>query len=1327
MSADCFFPHPLVRDGVSQRQRAAPGLDPAGAKLDDRGVPDLLAFLLRYAGLLRYYDSADQPAGDWVDFLARDASALVVAVGRHDAAAVRVRFLAQRAEADAAVLSDSDWPVRYAALVSELIALGQQFDEWYRRLPALALRAWVERLIRSTLAEQLRGAQAERERLRTLGLTVPDIAAAFPLQPWPSLAAAADARALPSGWPAPPAERDAAVVRLAGRFDRMHEALAATVAKACSGAVFDETLTAYPRHSPDMAVLLGFLGVYGRAQAELNAFTGRHLDFYYRDVLQLATRSAVADRVHVVFELAKHAPATLVPAATVLDAGKDQGVKPKPLEYVTEREIAVNAARIAPEVGLKTVFVERDQTTGAVRNVYAAPRADSADGLGAPLEGDERKWLAFGDKAMPYATIGFAIASPMFELAEGTRRIDLTLDFAGAVPLPAGKTLSALEDELRHGMTVQASGSKGWIDVSVDPVVATPAGDGFSAIVFPLVLGAEAPALSGYVEKTLQAGYATTLPVIRFLLRNETLAAGALSEPERAQSAVDYTDEAAGYATGTIVRYQRELYEALAPIEQAGYRPAEHPLLWRRLERAYPYEALRRAEVGRIEIALEVDGVRGLVIETDAGPADPAKPFHPFGAVPRAGSALRIGSAELFRKERIDEVVLHIEWSGLPETSFASHYNLYGVSGGVTSTRFKATPAALENGAWRTLPGGDRALFADGSASVPGASHTITLADPGIAGDTSLQPFDRLRPGARTGFLRLALLKSFLHELYPTALATQITGAGTIPPPPYTPLMSSLVLDYAASASIEYASARASEFATRTVQLFQLAPFGSREIFPIADDAAAAGVPIERQLLPQFDVGDGTDTVAEGTLYLGVEGLVPPQTLAVLFQVAEGSEDPELPAPRVTWSYLAGETWQAFGPVEIPSDGSMGLLASGVVEFAAPKSMTPAAGLLPAGLHWLRAAVPAFSAAIPRRIGIHTQAVTAVFRDAGNDPGHLAAPLPANTIAKLKVRNAPIKALAQPYASFGARSAETAEAFRPRVAERLRHKGQAVALFDYERLVLDRFPEVYKAKCISHATGDDELAAGHVKVVVVPDLRNRNAVDPLRPRLSLAKLEAIRGFLQPLAADFAAVEVTNPSYEEIRARFGVRLKPGRDHGLYAQILNDDLVRFLSPWLYDEALDLTLGGRIHRADLLEFIDGRDYVDFVVDFRLDHIVDGVPRLDVEEARATSASAALVSAGAHEIDTEVASCEDAPPAAPPGPPAAPSPATPPLPPWAKRYLGNTRSREIHDLENLQPTCQVAEIRVDRRYYFARTDDALAMGYDFCAYCFGAGASQR
>ena len=59
--------------------------------------------------------------------------------------------------------------------------------------------------------------------------------------------------------------------------------------------------------------------------------------------------------------------------------------------------------------------------------------------------------------------------------------------------------------------------------------------------------------------------------------------------------------------------------------------------------------------------------------------------------------------------------------------------------------------------------------------------------------------------------------------------------------------------------------------------------------------------------------------------------------------------------------------------------------------------------------------------------------------------------------------------------------------------------------------------------------------------------------------------------------------------------------------------------------------------------------------------------------------------------------------------------------------RYLGNSNSEEFHDLENLKSQCQVDEIRIDRKIYFGSTEQALALGYDYCAYCFSRELSQR
>jgi len=360
--------------------------------------------------------------------------------------------------------------------------------------------------------------------------------------------------------------------------------------------------------------------------------------------------------------------------------------------------------------------------------------------------------------------------------------------------------------------------------------------------------------------------------------------------------------------------------------------------------------------------------------------------------------------------------------------------------------------------------------------------------------------------------------------------------------------------------------------------------------------------------------------------------------------VAEGSEDPATAVPAIAWSYLADEEWVGFETSEITADTTNGLTTSGVIRFALPAAMTPARTVLPAGRRWIRASVAAGTAAIPQLIAVHPQAVAASFRDQGNDPSHLAASLPAETIAKLRQRQAAVRSVRQPYASFGGRPEESPEAFALRVSERLRHKGRAITPFDYERLALEAFPEVYKARCLNHTSAaDDEHAPGRVKVVVVPNLRNKNAVDPLKPRLSLNKLAVIRDFLAARATPFVKLEVANPEYEEVRARFRVRFHAGFDQGFYTRQLEADIIAFLSPWLADDAADLTFGGRLHRSAILHFVEKRAYVDFVTDFEMDHLVGEEVFTDVEEAVATRSSAALVSAPTHQICLGTTSCED------------------------------------------------------------------------------------
>lgn len=55
-------------------------------------------------------------------------------------------------------------------------------------------------------------------------------------------------------------------------------------------------------------------------------------------------------------------------------------------------------------------------------------------------------------------------------------------------------------------------------------------------------------------------------------------------------------------------------------------------------------------------------------------------------------------------------------------------------------------------------------------------------------------------------------------------------------------------------------------------------------------------------------------------------------------------------------------------------------------------------------------------------------------------------------------------------------------------------------------------------------------------------------------------------------------------------------------------------------------------------------------------------------------------------------------------------------------ERYLGNTNTTEVHDLDNEQTNCQIDEIiKAKHDKPFNSLTDARSAGYDNCAYCIG------
>ncbi|MCP4659286.1 MAG: hypothetical protein GY856_28075, partial [bacterium] len=293
--------------------------------------------------------------------------------------------------------------------------------------------------------------------------------------------------------------------------------------------------------------------------------------------------------------------------------------------------------------------------------------------------------------------------------------------------------------------------------------------------------------------------------------------------------------------------------------------------------------------------------------------------------------------------------------------------------------------------------------------------------------------------------------------------------------PPYTPKLKSLRVDYTSTLEIDIGRARSGDGRACSGDVvdgvFHFRPFGYSDL-----EAERASGQLPPFLPPYQD---------QGALYLGLRDARPPQTVSLLFQMAEGSADPDLEREPIRWSYLSGDRWLTLDDGNVVVDTTRGLVNSGLIAIA----LEPAAAStrVAGDFYWLRATIARNPGSVCDAVAVHAQAAAATFVDQDNASDHFARPLPAETITRLVETRPEIAAVYQPYTSWGGRMAEEAELFNTRVSERLRHKGRALSTWDYERLVLERFPEIYKAKCIpAHLAGTFD-PPGKVRVVVIPD------------------------------------------------------------------------------------------------------------------------------------------------------------------------------------------------------------------------------------------------
>lgn len=404
---------------------------------------------------------------------------------------------------------------------------------------------------------------------------------------------------------------------------------------------------------------------------------------------------------------------------------------------------------------------------------------------------------------------------------------------------------------------------------------------------------------------------------------------------------------------------------------------------------------------------------------------------------------------------------------------------------------FKATVAAGDTQDWTDYQVGANLFGGD-----PG-DYTFSADILPKAGKTSI---------AAGGGIKVTALQSFLHDLFPRLYALAMSSdqpETPIPNEPYTPLMESLQISFETDQTFDLSSGNSGD-----LELFHRDDFGH---FEARSDKKAADFQTAGENYLLSYPGNG------GELLIGIRDLQKDQQLTLLFQVLEGSENPLHASftndTALEWSVLAGNYWKTLTKEQMVSNQTENFLQSGILIVGLPTEAFESHSRMPGELIWIRVRTSKAFDATSRILGVYAQAVKARFDDRGNELSHLQDGLPAGTIAKMIERKAGVKSVFQPFNSFGGKAPEGDLAFQTRVSERLRHKNRGVSLWDFEHLVLEQFPEVFKVKCLNHTCSTSFLSPGKILVIVVPDTVNKNVYDVFKPTLSGAKLEQIETFL----------------------------------------------------------------------------------------------------------------------------------------------------------------------------------------------------------------------
>ena len=1193
-----------ITDGTGQRDREPEAFAPGYFNIDEHSFETLLSMGAEFAEVMKFYNLRNRIEGNWGELFNNDEAVVM---------AVILSINLKRIEAD----FDSIPAGHTVELLQYMLHLAREINQWLLRLSASPhksgelLARKIETLIADKLAVQLHNIYTIEQQA---GIPWVEQDATRFAAVWDLDAAAGDAL-LTRATIDPHFAGDGIKEQLSKSFQISRNSI--SYLKSAAAACLPQSLQSQ-QHEPSVGLFITFLKLYEKAQGQLNRFTLHHLDFYYRQILQAENRPQIPKSCYLLLESQAASERLLIAKGVGFNAGQDAELND--IIYTADDELLVSDARLEAQA---TLYLEHDELISPesdldfVTRIKAdRPGITDPDSTMDTTRDRPASWALFGAESQygaegsaNDARIGFSVASPVLLLEQGNRRVDLIIELEPILKIELNsQILKLLECDLAQDFSQQFGKLFMRCLLNSTDCIESECKDKISALAVSLLpqrLASEVNLLlhqdwQGMFYKFFKKAFCIDLTTEEGWFEVQNYYVQPLADIPKTQSSGFRVTFDLGQEVDPITAYNAAVH--------GGKLQTELPVLQCLINQRgnfCSYSAFKDLLITSLRIDVDVSDVRNLLVYNQHGQLDPSRPFQPFGPSPGSSSYFVFGNYELARK-RLQQVKIDLDWGGLPVDlgGFEEYYRGYDRT--YRNNSFQVSFSALVDSRW--MP--------EDTAIRPRVSLFETRLDSNRVAaqkEIEVEPLDYVKPieagvaeadyrydlKARKGYFRLSLVApetGFGHGEYgglltkslTANLKLKITKQKPMPNAPYTPTLNGISLSYRASTTVYPARVGISASAA-SEKIFHLHPFGVETVFPPPPASKC-------YLLPQY--------AHEGNLFLGLSGKSISGSLSLLFHLAKDRVQATTEKSKTfDWFYLAANRWRKFPPNSILSDSTHGFLAPGIVTLNIPPEISKDNSVMPGDYYWLRVSVRCGADEFPSCYSIRPHAIKV---SRSNEGQQAVEPDPASLTKWASVIPIPgIISIKSAYPAFDGRSAESDKHLRLRISERLRHKNRASMPWDYEQLILERFPEIIKVKCFnSMSSTEDLIKPGQVLIVVVPGAGLQSGTSCAHEMIDSRKLDEIRTFVKQRCSEFAQIEVRNPQYELAQVRCTVKFVDAAREGDYVKRLNQDISDYICPWK-SGGYGVRFGWSIRQQDIESHIGELGYVEMVTNFSMLHI--------------------------------------------------------------------------------------------------------------------------